>query len=344
MKSTREPQTRHNRKHVNKLDIILQNLLARLSVVAFVNRLDLRGQGIWVHSAMHKEPHNNPASGIDGAAIDGEIEVEDGRVRGLVGEAGLEDRVSSMIHNKDLFSAAFDEEVNFCAGASQFHTHSPTCVKYSINRPARTRILCSFKAPWKLVERTGFTQDDILQIRHRYSLVNRWYKAIATGLRYNYDYPFIGIQSKTLAVVFYVTNYATKLEDPVWKQAAVAAEALSASSDFATAEGAENRTRQFLVKVANMLRLPLSLAITTPFPRRSDRPPRSHDSRHRIRYTPFVFCSTLVSTDQTISRIQDWETILVSCHLPVQCSRPYFSVPPSHSMPPSLHLQHQPAA
>jgi len=112
-----------------------------------------------------------------------------------------------------------------------------------------TRSLCRFKAPWRLVEKTAFKEGGVLEIRRNHNMVNRWNKAISVGLRHNHDISFIGMQSKTLAIVFYVTNYATKLEDPVWKRAAAAAEVLNASRDSGT--GSENRTRLFLARVAN---------------------------------------------------------------------------------------------
>jgi hypothetical protein len=128
-------------------------------------------------------------------------------------------------------------------------------VKYSINRPASTRNLCRFKAPWKLVEKTAIKEGGVLEIQRNHETVNRWNKAMAVGLRHNHDISFIATQSKTMALVFYVTNYATKLEDPVWKRAAAAAELLNASSGWGTGTGtgtgSENRTRLFLLKVAN---------------------------------------------------------------------------------------------
>ncbi|KAM4054524.1 PIF1-like helicase [Hirsutella rhossiliensis] len=45
-------------------------------------------------------------------------------------------------------------------------------------------------------------------------MVNRWNKAIAVGLRHNHDISFIATQRKTMALMYYVTNYATKVEDP----------------------------------------------------------------------------------------------------------------------------------
>lgn len=81
--------------------------------------------------------------------------------------------ISSLLRNEAQFSTAFEEEANFCAGASQIHTHSATCVKYSINKPARTRNLYRFKAPWRLVDKTAFKDGRVLEIRRNHSMVNR---------------------------------------------------------------------------------------------------------------------------------------------------------------------------
>lgn len=135
-------------------------------------------------------------------------------------------------------------------------------MKYSISRPARDKDLCRFKAPWRLAEKTSFTEDGVLQIRRSHSMVNRWNKAIAVGLRHNHGISFIATQCKTMSIVFYVTNYATKVEDPVWKRVAATAEVfnLSRSSETGNVEeghGAtigdmiKQNTRRFLVKVAN---------------------------------------------------------------------------------------------
>ncbi|KAJ6436263.1 ATP-dependent DNA helicase PIF1 [Purpureocillium lavendulum] len=173
--------------------------------------------------------------------------------------------ISDKLAHAEQFSSSFEEEANFCAGATQIHTHSATCVKYSLGKSKQKGALCRFKAPWKLVEKTSLTDEGILKIRRSHPLVNRWNKAMAVGLRHNHDISFIATQQKTMALIYYVTNYATKVEDPIWKRAVTAAELLpSMSCDEAAneKEGAgesagmleranENRTRQFLMKVAN---------------------------------------------------------------------------------------------
>ncbi|XP_044714717.1 PIF1-like helicase domain-containing protein [Hirsutella rhossiliensis] len=77
-------------------------------------------------------------------------------------------------------------------------------------------------------------------IRRTHSMVNRWNKAIAVGLRHNHDISFIATQRKTMALMYYVTNYATKVEDPVWK-----------CGGRGRSPGRLNGTRQFLMRVAN---------------------------------------------------------------------------------------------
>lgn len=158
--------------------------------------------------------------------------------------------------------ASFDDEANFCAGATQIHTHSPTCVKYSFGRRRSKGAegLCRFGAPWRLVEKAGFREDGVIRIRRTHPTVNRWNKAIAVGLRHNHDISFIATQTKAKAIVYYVTNYATKLEDPLWKWAAAASVIFNerqpanerAGTGASSDEGAEaNDTRRFMVRVAN---------------------------------------------------------------------------------------------
>jgi hypothetical protein len=161
--------------------------------------------------------------------------------------------ITTKLRNVEQFSASFEEEANFCAGVTQIHTHSPTCVKYSINRPMKARNLCRFKAPWRLVEKTDFKEGGVLEIRRNHSMANRWNKAMSVGLHHNHDISFLGTQTKTMAIIFYVTNYATKLGDPVWKRAAVAAEVLKSTTQLENGNGSENKTQMFLARVANRI-------------------------------------------------------------------------------------------
>ncbi|XP_044714684.1 PIF1 protein [Hirsutella rhossiliensis] len=149
--------------------------------------------------------------------------------------------ISQLLGDERQFSASFDEEANFCAGATQIHTHSPTCVKYSLGKGAQGD-LCRFKAPWGLVDETAFTGDGVLRIRRSHSMVNRWNKAIAVGLRHNHDISFIATQRKTMALVF---TSLTIAGDEMADGAEVR------GGEGAGDDGRQNKTRKFLMKVAN---------------------------------------------------------------------------------------------
>ncbi|KAM4055585.1 PIF1-like helicase [Hirsutella rhossiliensis] len=136
-----------------------------------------------------------------------------GKFCAVQAERSVTGGIGSLLDNAAQFSAAFIEEANFCAGATQEGGRGPLPVQGA------------------------------MEIRRTHSMVNRWNEAIAVGLRHNHDISFIATQRKTMALIYYVTNYATKVEDPVWKRVAAAAELLAASTG--------NRTRQFLMRVAN---------------------------------------------------------------------------------------------
>ncbi len=124
--------------------------------------------------------------------------------------------ISSLLQDKARFAAAFEEEANFCAGSSQIHTHSPTCLKYAVGRRcAGLRGCVASKPPGGWWKRLVLLRTACLHIRRSHSLVNRWNKAIAVGLRHNHDISFVATMCKTMALIYYVTNYTTKVEDPV---------------------------------------------------------------------------------------------------------------------------------
>jgi len=117
----------------------------------------------------------------------------------------------------------FDKEANWVAYRCNLHNCGPTCVKYSINKREGTGngALCRFKAPWKLYEKTEFTKDGLFHVARNHNRVNRYNKALSVGLRHNTDVSFLPTNSSGLAMIFYSTNYSTKLEAPLWKRAAL---------------------------------------------------------------------------------------------------------------------------
>ncbi|KAF5133556.1 hypothetical protein E5D57_004182 [Metarhizium anisopliae] len=84
----------------------------------------------------------------------------------------------------EVLTAVFDEESNFIAFCCQVHSHTYTYLKYSLKGLVEQgaenykRTACRFKAPWKIVEETGFTEEGLLRIRRDHSLVNRYNKSL----------------------------------------------------------------------------------------------------------------------------------------------------------------------
>lgn len=140
--------------------------------------------------------------------------------------------VEEMMNNSEALTTAFEAESNYIAYCSQVHSHTFTCIKYSLKGLAGEhadkyrRTACRFRAPWKIVEETGFSEDGLLKTRRNHPLVNRHNKAMAVGLRHNHDISMILTRTKGLAMVFYITNYATKLDTPMWKRIVIAGEVL----------------------------------------------------------------------------------------------------------------------
>jgi hypothetical protein len=171
----------------------------------------------------------------------------------------------AIITDSSFLKDAFESEANFVAFCSQVHSHSPTCVKYSIKDIAKVgfseykRQPCRFKAPWKIIPETHYTNDGILEIKRNHQMVNRYNKSIAIALRHNHDISMILSKKQGLSLLYYMTNYATKLHTPMWKRITFAAEVYNQvqSSQQSIDDGNPtlipklNKTRQFLMRLAN---------------------------------------------------------------------------------------------
>ncbi|KJZ70576.1 hypothetical protein HIM_10044 [Hirsutella minnesotensis 3608] len=184
--------------------------------------------------------------------------------------------VEEVMASTSALTAAFEDESNFIAYCCQVHSHTYTCLKYSLKgvieqgADQQRRTACRFKAPWKIVDETGFTDDGLLQIRRNHPLVNRYNKSLAVGLRHNHDVSMILTKTKGLAMVYYITNYATKLDTPMWKRIALAAEVARQlreaggpnrrAPDPALRDDRQqavlNESRQFLMRAANRIVAP----------------------------------------------------------------------------------------
>lgn len=129
--------------------------------------------------------------------------------------------VEEMMNRIKAQSVAFDAEAKFTAHCCQIlfsrvfseWPHHHDAGKYR-------RTACWFRAPWNIADATGLGDDGPLAIRCSHPLVNWYNKAMAVGLRHNHDVSMFLTRTKGLAMVFYITNYATKLGMPMWRRIA----------------------------------------------------------------------------------------------------------------------------
>ena len=173
------------------------------------------------------------------------------------------------MNDADRLANVFENEANWVAHRCQLHSCGATCVKYSFKEKDQTRKKhpCRFKAPWALREKTEFTPDGLLHIKRNHSRINNYNKALAVALRHNHDVRLLVTNAASLAMCYYASNYATKLDTPLWKRAALmktVREGMSADvggqeqmghEEGGTQRAAQvnNKARQFLARTANQI-------------------------------------------------------------------------------------------
>jgi hypothetical protein len=171
-----------------------------------------------------------------------------------------------VMHDEEWLSGEFEREANFVASRCQVHHHTATCVKYSIKEVQKVGVekaraqLCRFRAPWKLVPETSFTEDGLLEIKRDHDMVNQYNQSMVIGLRHNTDISPILTRKKGLALVHYICNYATKLHSRMWDRLAYAAELLDLArqqqgevDDPGAAPAMGEATKSFLLRVSNRI-------------------------------------------------------------------------------------------
>ena len=150
---------------------------------------------------------------------------------------------------------AFKRDSNRVAYNSQLHRHTETCYKYKT-------AYCRFGAPWTQVDHTNIGDDCILRLERNHDRVVTYNRAIASAFRHNQEMSFMYTSTKSLAAMYYMTNYATKFDLPMWRRLGYAAQIRQLQmsehdqQDRDTAqdnEGFAERARQFLMRTANRM-------------------------------------------------------------------------------------------
>lgn len=99
---------------------------------------------------------------------------------------------------------------NNVARQKQLHSkrHSTTCFKYKRNGSGQTA--CHFDMPYQIIPQSTIDNLEIIHLRRNHLWVTPWNPAFASCIRSNHDISWIPTISKSLSILYYIINYATK--------------------------------------------------------------------------------------------------------------------------------------
>ncbi|GFF62835.1 Pc17g00330 [Aspergillus udagawae] len=105
----------------------------------------------------------------------------------------------------------------------QIHSkhHLSPCFKY--RQRGSGKDACRFGMPRNLVPASKVDEIGLIHLARNHAWTNPWNPAIASCVRSNHDISWIPTVSKTLSLIYYITNYATKDDVSPWQMVAKAA-------------------------------------------------------------------------------------------------------------------------
>lgn len=121
------------------------------------------------------------------------------------------------------FFLRLSDDSNSVARRTQIHSkhHLSTCFKY--RQRGSGKEACRFGMPRDLVPASRVDEFGLIHLTRNHAWTNPWNPAIASCLRSNHDISWIPTVSKSLSLIYYITNYATKDDVSPWQMVAKAA-------------------------------------------------------------------------------------------------------------------------
>ena len=121
------------------------------------------------------------------------------------------------------FCLRLSHDSNCVARRMQLHSrhHLATCFKYRQAGPRKNA--CRFGMPRDLVHTSKIDQFGLIHLARNHAWINPWNPSIASCVRSNQDISWIPTVSKSLSLIYYITNYATKDDVSPWQMVAKAA-------------------------------------------------------------------------------------------------------------------------
>jgi hypothetical protein len=127
------------------------------------------------------------------------------------------------LESDDDFHLRLSHDSNCVARRTQVHynRHLATCFKY--RQTGSRKHACRFGMPRDLVPTSTIDEFGLIQLARNHAWINPWNPAIASCVRSNQDISWIPTISKSLSLIYYITNYATKDDVSPWQIVAKAA-------------------------------------------------------------------------------------------------------------------------
>ncbi|EPS29066.1 hypothetical protein PDE_04014 [Penicillium oxalicum 114-2] len=121
------------------------------------------------------------------------------------------------------FTRKLFQDANGVARTKQLHSkrHTTTCFKYR-HRLSPDRV-CRFGMPRGLLEISRVDEHGIIHLARNHAWINPWNPSLASCIRSNHDISWIPTVSKSLSLLYYITNYAPKDDVAPWQMIAKAA-------------------------------------------------------------------------------------------------------------------------
>lgn len=136
---------------------------------------------------------------------------------------------------------------NYVASTKQLHSknHTETCFKYRKRGSAPAS--CRFQMPRSLVDVSKVDEFGIIHLSRNHAWTNPWNPSIASCIRSNHDISWIPTISKSLSLLYYITNYATKDDVSPGQMVAKAAllkQAIDRANSTSVPNAADSRLRE----------------------------------------------------------------------------------------------------
>ena len=144
------------------------------------------------------------------------------------------------------YQNALITDVNCLVKVAKMHQHSFSCYKYRKSKD------CRFNFPRELVLQS-MIKDDQIHLKRSHPNINNFNPIVMTSMRCNHDVKFIPSGKDSKALVFYITDYATKPQLSIHHMLLLIAASKKSVDVCHCSEDTVQRSKQFTTKCMNRI-------------------------------------------------------------------------------------------